>query len=156
MIDTVDLKILNLLRENARMTWSELAGKLGLSSPSTAERVHRLENYGVIKGYYTAINFHSLGYTLVAFIAVDIGHPKHRKKFIDSVARYAEVEECHHIAGDEDYFLKVRCFDTAHLDELLNRLKQIPGVLKTKTTIVLSSAKEISKHILLGEKENVS
>lgn len=150
MLDEIDLKILNLLRENGRMTWAELAGRLELSSPSTAERVRRLEERGVIKGYHAAIHFRSLGYTLIAFVAVCLAHPKHRQKLIEAITQQAEVEECHHIAGDEDYLLKIRCFDTEHLDTFLNNLKQIPGVSKTRTTIALSSVKEMSNHILAG------
>lgn len=156
MLDEVDLKILNLLHENGRMTWAELAGRLELSSPSTAERVRRLEERGIIKGYHAAIHFRSLGYTLIAFVAVCLAHPQHRQQLLETIKQQAEVEECHHIAGDEDYLLKIRCMDTEHLDTFLNCLKEIPGVTKTRTTIALSLIKERSNHILAGGNHHVT
>jgi Lrp/AsnC family leucine-responsive transcriptional regulator len=149
MQDEIDLKILTLLFKNGRMTWSELAGYLALSSPSTAERVHRLEEKGIIKGYHAAINLRLLGYHLLSFVAVCLTHPKYRQSFVTSINQYAEVEECHHIAGEDDYLLKVRCFNTEHLDDFLNnRLKQIPGISRTRTTVALSTVKEMSNEIL--------
>jgi Lrp/AsnC family leucine-responsive transcriptional regulator len=74
---------------------------------------------------------------------VTLERPHHREAFLTAVQQQAEVQECHHITGDDDYLLKVRCKNTAHLDWLLNeRLKRIDGVLRTRTMIALSSAKE--------------
>lgn len=141
-MDDIDIKILSLLGKHGRMTWAELAGQLSLSPPSAAERVRRLEDRGVIKGYHASIDFRSLGYTILSFISICLLNPTYRQDFINTVAIYAEVEECHHIAGEEDFLLKVRCFDTEHLDDFLNnRLKQIPGISRTRLTISLSTVK---------------
>lgn len=143
MLDSLDYKILNRLVRRARITWSELAGLLKLSGPSTAERVKRLEEKGIIKGYCARLDYASLGFHITAFIAVTLGHPKHRTAFLKGVDEASEVEECHHIAGEDDFLLKVRCKTTQHLDNLLNEtLKTIPGVVRTRTTIVLASPKE--------------
>lgn len=143
MLDSLDYKIIEHLTLNARMTWSELANILGLSPPSTAERVKRLEEKGLITGYSANINYKALGYSVTAFISISLSHPKHIKEFLASIEDMCEVEECHHIAGDDDYLLKVRCKNIDLLDKFLNeKLKILPGILKTRTTIVLSSPKE--------------
>lgn len=145
MLDDLDYKILEHLSFNGRATWADLAHILRLSAPSTAERVKRLEEKGVIVGYGTILNYRSLGYSITAFIAVSLSHPKHMVGFLKAIEEMMEVEECHHVAGDDDYILKVRCKNTEHLDKFLNEnLKILPGISRTRTTIVLSSSKESS------------
>lgn len=142
-IDTLDSKVIEHLMEQARMTWADLAGRLGLSAPAAADRVRRLEERGVIQGYVTRLNPPSLGYDLTAFIAVTLEHPRDRATFLAQVQARADIQECHHIAGEGDYLLKVRAQGTQGLEQLItDGLKQIPGVLQTRTTIVLSTVKE--------------
>lgn len=143
MLDALDYKIIKLLSTQGRMTWSELANILRLSPPSTAERVKRLEEKEVIKGYSIKLNYSALGYMVTAFVAATLSHPKFIAEFLEKVDEIDEIEECHHIAGEDDYLLKVRCKTTQHLDEFLNnKLKMIKGVARTRTTIVLSTNKE--------------
>jgi Lrp/AsnC family leucine-responsive transcriptional regulator len=145
MFDDLDYKILEQLTINGRVTWAELASKLHLSAPSIAERVKKLEEKGVVIGYSAKLDYQSLGYAVVAFIAVNLLHPKYIDNFLNQISILPEVEECHHIAGEDDYLLKVRCKTTQHLDAFLNgKLKLIKGVSRTRTTIVLSSTKEIN------------
>lgn len=141
--DALDLKILTQLAQQARMTWAELAGQLGISAPAAAERVRKLEEAGVIQQYVTQLNADGLGYDLTAFIAVSLEHPRDRNGFLATVLSLPAIQECHHIAGDGDYLLKVRCRGTAGLERLITeQLKEIPGVAQTRTTIVLSTVKE--------------
>lgn len=145
MLDDLDYKILEHLSLNGRATWADLAPILGLSAPSAAERVKRLEEKGVIIGYGAILNYKLLGYSITAFIAVSLSHPKYMVGFLKAIEEMVEAEECHHVAGDDDYILKVRCKDTEHLDKFLNEnLKILPGISRTRTTIVLSSSKESS------------
>jgi Lrp/AsnC family leucine-responsive transcriptional regulator len=149
MIDYLDSKILEHLVSNGRATWADLANILGLSAPSTAERVKRLEERGLITGYSANLNYKSLGYSITAFISISLSHPKHIVGFLKAIANIAEIEECHHVAGDDDYLLKVRAIDTDSLDKFLNeKLKILSGISRTRTTIVLSSPKESSIKIL--------
>jgi Lrp/AsnC family leucine-responsive transcriptional regulator len=142
-LDDLDIKILALLGERGRMTWAELAGQLGLSAPATADRVKRLEERGVIAGYGAVLNVEAIGLELTAFIAVTLDHPHHREGFLAAVQGAAEILECHHVTGDDDYLLKVRCRHTRALEALItHRLKAIAGVVKTRTVIVLSTVKE--------------
>lgn len=142
-MDSIDLKVVYHLMRFGRMTWSELAGVLSLSSPAAADRVRRLEERGVITGYAAQVAPESLGLELLAFIFVSLDHPVHCDGFIDRIRALPEVQECHHLAGDDDYILKVRCRHTRHLEYLISQqLKRLPGVARTRTAIALSTLKE--------------
>lgn len=142
-LDKLDLKILSWLMLKGRMTWSELAGQLGLSSPATADRVKRLEEAGVIQGYTALVNAPQLGLDLTAFIAVTLDRPQHRDGFLALVQSIPHIQECHHVTGDDDYLLKLRCRHTAELEHLISeQLKRLDGVVRTRTLIVLSTPKE--------------
>lgn len=142
-LDRLDIKTLSLLCQRGRMTWADLAGQLGLSAPAAADRVKRLEDRGIITGYSALLNSESLGLDLTAFIAVTLDQPRHREGFLAAVQASAEILECHHVTGDDDYLLKVRCRHTRALEELItDRIKAIAGVARTRTLIVLSTVKE--------------
>lgn len=137
-----DLKVIKQLMMKSRSTWAELGMLLGLSAPAAAERVHKLEEAGIIKGYSALIDPESIGYGLAALIAVIIELPEQRAPFLRKVAELSEILECHHVAGDVDYILKVRCTGTRDLERLVSdEIKAFPGI-KTRTTVVLSTIKE--------------
>jgi len=143
MLDTLDHKALAFLLKHGRASWADLGQHLGLSAPSAAERVRKLEQAGVIRGYSPLLNADSLGYPLVAFVSVTLASHRNRSAFLRSIEKLKEVCECHHVAGDDDYLLKVRCTGTQDLDRLLAReLKDRIGVARTRTIIVLSTSKE--------------
>ncbi|MBX3084703.1 MAG: Lrp/AsnC family transcriptional regulator [Anaerolineae bacterium] len=142
-MDRLDLKALETLVEQGRITWAELASVLGLSAPAAADRVRQLENTGVILHYAAILDPTSLGFNLTAFIAVSMDRPRNREAFLEAIQNMPEIQECHHVAGDDDYLLKVRCINTRHLDWLLTeQIKSIEGVTRTRTTIVLNTYKE--------------
>ncbi|MEO1182790.1 MAG: Lrp/AsnC family transcriptional regulator [Cyanobacteria bacterium J06636_28] len=142
-MDDLDGKILGALMEDGRVTWSDLATRFGVSSPAISERVRRLEKRGVIQGYRVAVDPVQLGYDITAFVAVVLEHPQYRQGFLDYVATTPTVQECHHVAGDGDYLLKVRCGRMADLERILSEeIKGLPGILQTKTSIALSTVKE--------------
>ena len=139
----MDLKTVAHLQLAGRESWTRLAELLGVTGPAAAERVRRLEERGVIRSYTAVLDPEAVGATLTAFVAVTLSRPKHRHAFLKRVQALAEVQECHHVAGDDDYLLKVRCTGTGHLDHVLSeKVKGVPGVLRTRTTIVLGTAKE--------------
>jgi Lrp/AsnC family transcriptional regulator, leucine-responsive regulatory protein len=142
-MDDIDFKTTEVLMQQGRITWAELGTILGLSAPAAADRVRQLENRGVIRQFAALIDANQLGYGLIAFISVVLERPQHRAGFLERVQELPEIQECHHVAGEDDYWLKVRCLNTHHLDWLLSdQLKAIPGVIRTRTTIVLSTPKE--------------
>lgn len=137
-----DSKVIGQLMSNARTTWAELGALIGLSAPAAAERVRKLEESGVIKGYAALIDPDAIGCGLAALISLTIENPASRPAIIKRIGELAEILECHHVAGDVDYILKVRCSGTRDLERLIsNELKAFPGV-RTKTTVILSTIKE--------------
>lgn len=142
-MDDIDLKIIELLKQDGRIPWAEISHLLGLSSPAIAERVHRLEELGVIKGFSVVIDPEKVGCHLTAFIAVTLSTPNNREAFIERVKSLEEVQECHHITGEDDYLLKVRCRGNEGLEGIISSgLKSVPGVLRTNTVVVLRTHKE--------------
>jgi Lrp/AsnC family leucine-responsive transcriptional regulator len=142
-LDEIDFKVLRTLMLQGRITWSELAAMLELSAPATADRVRRLEERRVIKGYAALVDAEMIGCDLTAFITVSLAHPNQRSDFLKQVEALPEIQECHHVTGEDDYWMKVRCRNTKDLERLISdELKGTLGYLKTRTTIVLSTVKE--------------
>ncbi|MEM9163256.1 MAG: Lrp/AsnC family transcriptional regulator, partial [Cyanobacteria bacterium P01_F01_bin.4] len=125
------------------MTWSDLAGECGVSAPAIADRVRRLEKRGIIAGYTVQLSAKYLGYDITAFVAVSLERPHHRQGFLDYVRAKPEIQECHHVTGEGDYLLKVRCRNTAELEQIISeQIKGLAGVVQTRTSIALSTVKE--------------
>lgn len=142
-MDAPDLQLVELLQKNGRATQLELAKAVGLSQPAIAERIHKLEKRGIITGYAARVDAGRLGVDVTAFVGVAIEHPRFFQGFAKKVKALAEVLECHRVAGEDSYVLKVKTRNTGTLDHLLvHVLRTIPGVTKTQTTIVLASIKE--------------
>jgi Lrp/AsnC family leucine-responsive transcriptional regulator len=138
-LDEADLCLLNALQTNARSTFAELGVLVGLRAPAVHERVKRLEARGYIRGYAAHIDPRALGLGLVAFVSAYTTADVDYERFSASVAALPEVVEIHSVAGDESFVVKVLTRSTAHLDDFLSRLKAVPGIGRTKTTIVLST-----------------
>ena len=144
-MDTIDKKALARLMADGRASWAELGEHLGLSAPAAAERVRKLEDRGVIRQFAAVPDPALAGYPVLAFVFVTLQSQARRKAFLAAVGRNASILECHHVAGDDDYLLKVRCQTMGDLDLLLSDdLKGRMGVARTRTTVVLGSAKETS------------
>ena len=142
-LKSLDVKALKLLMHNGRATWAELGQLLDLSAPSAADRVRKLERSGVIRGYAALVDPGSAGHPLTAYVSVSLASHRDRAAFLRAISKMENVAECHHVAGDDDYLLKVRCRGTQDLDHLLAKeLKDKLRVARTRTTIVLSTAKE--------------
>ncbi len=116
---------------------------VGLSQPSVAERVRKLEEQGTITGYVALLDPRPLGNDIRAFIGVRISHPRHHDAFTRRILEIPEVLECHRVAGLDSYLLKVITRNTEALDDLISdTLRRIAGVTRTHTTIVLQPVKE--------------
>ncbi|MEX1257004.1 MAG: Lrp/AsnC family transcriptional regulator [Gemmatimonadota bacterium] len=143
MIDATDRKILGLLQENARVPAAAIAREIGLAPSAVHYRIRKLEESGVIQGYETKIDPRSVGRALVAFVRVQTGEGARAPDLTQALAALSEVQEVHRVVGEDCFFVKVRVRDTTALAELLDsRLQTITGVASTRTTIVLTSAKE--------------
>ncbi|HEY3369148.1 MAG TPA: Lrp/AsnC family transcriptional regulator [Symbiobacteriaceae bacterium] len=142
-MDATDLVILARLAKDGRASWAELGAAVGLTGPAVAERVRKLEQAGVIAGYAARIAPEAVGADLTAFVAVTVERPEHCAGFLAAIREMPEVLECHHVAGEDSYWLKVRTAGTRGLERLISDgLKRLEGVARTRTTIVLSTAKE--------------
>jgi Lrp/AsnC family leucine-responsive transcriptional regulator len=142
-MDALDYKALALLMERGRAPWTEVGEALAMSAPAAAERVRKLEERDVIVGYRAIANAEALGYPLLAFVHATLESGAHRPAFLKAIVRHPQVVECHHIASDDDYLLKVRCKSTADLEQFLTvALKDRLGVARARTTIALTTVKE--------------
>jgi Lrp/AsnC family leucine-responsive transcriptional regulator len=141
-MDEIDKKLIKVLQGQGRLSLAELAQNVGLSSPATGERLRKMEQQGIIQGYTVITNPTALDLRLLAYIAVTVASPN-EEAFLAAIVKQTEVLECHHVAGEDSYLLKVRCQDTSHLEMLIsNTIKKLPGIIRTRTTIVLSTNKE--------------
>jgi Lrp/AsnC family transcriptional regulator, leucine-responsive regulatory protein len=138
-VDAVDRTLIESLRTNARASFAELARTVGMSGPSVAERVARLEQAGVITGYHAAVDSAALGLSVAALVGVHLSDTSDQDKVTAGLAALAEVEDCWFVAGDESFVIKVRVAGMPELEATLSRLRQIRGVARTRTTVVLST-----------------
>jgi Lrp/AsnC family leucine-responsive transcriptional regulator len=139
MVDSVDRRLLDALRANARATYTELARVVGLSAPAVHERVAKLEAARVITGYHAAVAAESLGYAMNALIGIFITDSADTDDLAEALAAVPVAEHCWFVAGEETFVVKVRVPDVAGLEEAIRTLNAIPGVARTRTTVVLST-----------------
>ena len=142
MLDKINVEILNLLQQNARMSASEIASEVGLSVPAASERVKKLVESKNITGFNTKLNAKELGFDLCAFIAVDSASSDHYNDIIDEAERNNSVLECHSVTGEGSHLLKIRVKNSTKLEKLLSYIQSWPGVIRTHTMLVLSTFKE--------------
>ncbi len=145
MLDTIDKKILNMLQENGRTKRNVLAEAVGLSLPSLSERLKKLEERGIIEGYYTKINRKTFGLDLMAFITVIMESSINYKELSEHVKETPEILECHAVLGEGSHILKVLVSNTEALEKLLSKIQSWPGVRRTLSSFVLSTIKETTK-----------
>jgi Lrp/AsnC family leucine-responsive transcriptional regulator len=143
MINDLDAQILTILQRNARVSNAEIARQVGLAPSAVFERIRKLEERGVLRGYSAQIDPRAVGLGLVAYTFV---RSNDRPGGIQTAARLAEIPEVlevHHVAGEDCFLVKVRAADTEALGRLLReRLGKISTISSTRTTIVLESVKE--------------
>ena len=137
MLDRRDLDILGVLQRDARATYSDIGKQVGLSPSSVHQRVRKLEESGVIRGYRASVNLEALGLYVTALVAAMPLDPTQADDLPERVRELPEVEDCYSVAGEANYILKVRTGTTEDLEDLLRRIREKAGV-QTRTTIVLS------------------
>lgn len=154
VLDSVDLRILQLMQENARISNVDMAKNLEMAPSAVLERVKKLEQKQVILHYTTSINPAAVGQKLLAFIFIRTSDGFGSGKTGQALTRIPEVQEIHNIAGEDCYLVKVRTSDSAALMELMrNEFARIPTIQSTKTTIVLETVKEEQKLMIPESKK---
>ncbi|MBV8491316.1 MAG: Lrp/AsnC family transcriptional regulator [Candidatus Eremiobacteraeota bacterium] len=138
-LDELDLQLLDALQDNARSTFAELGLMVGLKAPAVHDRVKRLEQRGYIQRYSAQLDAKRLGLDLTAFVSCYTAPDCRYDEFTRALGEMPEVTEVHSVAGEETFLIKVVTGSTKHLDDLLARLKKMPGMARTRTTIVLTT-----------------
>lgn len=142
-MDDIDIKIIELLKKNSRLSGSDISKEVHLSVPVVTERIRKLEEGNVIEQFTVKLNREKFGLNLAAFIFVTLKDPKYIDNFKKTVMKFDSVLECHHIAGEYDYLLKVVVENTKALERFVSYiLKKTEGVSRTNTIITMSSIKE--------------
>jgi Lrp/AsnC family leucine-responsive transcriptional regulator len=140
-VEPTDQKILSLLAPDGRMSFTDLGKATGLSTSAVHQRVKRLEQRGVIKGYGATLDHEAMGLPLTAFVSVKPIDPSDPDNYPDLLSEFTEIESCWSVAGEESYILKVRVATPGALEDLLARIRSVANV-SSRTTIVLSTPYE--------------
>ncbi len=143
MLDEIDRQILGLLQADARTSNAELARRVGMAPSGVLERVRKLEERGLIRGYEARLDPRKLDAGLLAFLFVRAEERVGESALGDALAAIPEVLEVHDVAGEDCYLIKVRVADVESLGRLLReRIGATPAIRSTRTTIVLRTIKE--------------
>ncbi len=145
LLDKTDKKILLLLQENSKSNIKEIALKIGLTQTPTYERIKRLEKFGVVKNYSAIIDKEKIGLHITVFCQVSLQMHSNEliHKFENAISKLDEITECHHVAGNFDYLLKIIVKDMkAYQQFLTNKLSVLHPISNVQSNFVLSTTKE--------------
>ncbi|MFJ9712092.1 Lrp/AsnC family transcriptional regulator [Streptomyces sp. NPDC101234] len=162
-LDDVDLRILKILQADGRATHAAIGKTVGLTGPSVLSRIRRMEREGIIRGYTTLIDPRALQQDLVAYMRVGTYADETEQEPLETFVRdEPQILECHDVDGEDSYVLKIRTASPQSLRRLLARIRALPGVTRTVTSIALETIKEptASAHLISPQppasKENPS
>lgn len=137
-LDHISWKIVEELQEDARLSWAELGRRVGLTTPAVAERVHRLQALGVIRGFHAEVCSKKLGMPMLVFVRLTVSRVENEmKRFLTASNQWEEVVECHRVTGSESFILKARVTSVEHLECFIDKLSRFGA---TTTSTVLSSS----------------
>ena len=145
ILDRIDLHILSVLQQDARIVMKDLAEQVGLSLTPCIERVKRMERDGVITGYHAKVNPAALGAKLLVFVEITLNQKSASafEQFRREVLQIPEVQECHLVSGDFDYLIKARIHEMAEYRKLLgDMLLELPGAAQSRSSVVMEEIKE--------------
>lgn len=143
MVDDIDIKILNMIQKNGRVPNAQIARKIGMAPSAILERIRKLEEKGIIEKYEVRLNAEALELGLTAFIFIRTSEVYGNLGTAQVLREMMEVQEIHHITGDDCFLIKVRTKDTNSLGTFLReKVAKCTGILSTKTTVVLETVKE--------------
>ncbi|MCP5100172.1 MAG: Lrp/AsnC family transcriptional regulator [Chloroflexi bacterium] len=151
MLNEIDSHILSLLQDDARLSNAAIAEQVGLTTSTVYERIKKLEKKGVIERYVAVVNKTAVNKPISAFIRLVVNanpgedYVECKKSFVTQCVKHPDVLECHSVAGEDCYVLKVCVAHTGDLEQLLEQLRSFGGVVKSTTSIVMSTFKETTK-----------
>ena len=139
-LDPIAWKLIESLQHNARLSFAELGRKVGLSTPAVAERIHRLEDAGIITGYHASVNLAKLGVPIRVLVRLTIpGGDLQITRTVTVIKELPEISRCHRITGDESFVIEANVVSVRHLEALIDRLSALGA---TSTSTILSSPVE--------------
>lgn len=149
-IDNIDLKILALLSEDAKIPYTEIAKKVYVSGGTVHVRMRKMEEMGIVQGTTLNMDYSKLGYDITAFLGIYLEKSSLYNSVVEELKKVPEVVKIHYTTGNYSIFIKIHCRDTKHLREVLHdKIQRIDGIVRTETLISLEES--LNRHIQLGE-----
>ena len=149
-IDNVDLKILALLSEDAKIPYTEIAKKVYVSGGTVHVRMRKMEEMGIVQGTTLNMDYSKLGYDITAFLGIYLAKSSLYNSVVEELKKVPEVVKIHYTTGNYSIFIKIHCRDTKHLREVLHdKIQRIEGIVRTETLISLEES--LNRHIHLGD-----
>lgn len=149
-IDNIDLKILSLLSEDAKIPYTEIAKKVYVSGGTVHVRMRKMEEMGIVKGTTLNMDYSKLGYDITAFLGVYLEKSSLYDEVVEELKKVQEVVKIHYTTGNYSIFVKIHCKDTKNLREVLHdKIQKIEGIVRTETIISLEES--LNRHIQLDE-----
>jgi Lrp/AsnC family leucine-responsive transcriptional regulator len=143
VLDEIDRALLAALQRDGQISYAELGARVGLSSSAVNDRLKRLKAKGFLRRISAEVDPNAIGLGLLAFLLVELGDFREETAFQAAMKKRPEVLECHHMAGEYSYLLKLRLSGTTHLEHfLIEHLKSLSGIQRTHSLIALSTVKE--------------
>ena len=142
-MDKLDYRILNILKENGRETASDISKAIHLSVSAVLDRIKKMEEAGIIKGYTVRVDAKALGNE----------HPRFHDSFTEVILEHPNILDCYYLTGDYDFVLKISCSSSDELESIHRTIKSIPGVSATRTHFVLKEIKNVYSAIPEEEKK---
>jgi Lrp/AsnC family transcriptional regulator for asnA, asnC and gidA len=149
-IDDIDMKILMLLAEDAKMPYTEVAKKVFVSGGTVHVRMRKMEEMGIVKGTTLKMDYSKLGYDVTAFLGIYLQKSSLYDAVIEKLRNIEEIVRIHYTTGNYNIFVKLHCRDTRHLKDVLHdKIQQIEGIERTETMISLEES--LDRHIHFGQ-----
>ena len=149
-IDNIDLKILALLSEDAKIPYTEIAKKVYVSGGTVHVRMRKMEEMGIVRGTTLNMDYSKLGYDITAFLGIYLERGSLYNEVVGELKKVPEVVKIHYTTGNYSIFIKIHCRDTKHLREVLHdKIQKIEGIVRTETLISLEES--LNRHIQLNE-----
>ena len=146
-MDKIDYRILSILKKNGRETASDISKAIHLSVSAVLDRIKKMEDAGVIRGYTVMVDTRALGNDVTALMEVSLEHPRFHDSFTDLIQNHPNIVDCYYLTGDYDFILKLTCKSSDELERIHRTLKSTPGVSATRTHYVLKEIKNIYSSI---------
>ena len=156
MIDDSDRSILKILQKDGRASASYISDQIGLSIPAVSDRIKKMQDIGIIKGYEAIIDTKKIGFDVSAFITIVSESSAHFNDVIENAENSSEVVKCYTTTGSGSHILYVVTKNTSSLETLLRKIQSWPGVIRTITNLVLSSYKDFKNLPMSSDKEKIT